>query len=260
MLRQASRYLKYYLTAGNAHGLHSPFVYDLYTRVITNPHPYYVFEDIEELRLDLLDSEGMIDVTDFGAGSRVFKSNRRSVAKIARHVVKSAKYGTLLFRLVNHFKPRQILELGTSLGITTLYLAMADRNSEVHTLEGCPETLAVAKAQFETMDAKHIRTYEGPFEKQLPLALSNLEALDFAFIDGHHTKAATLDYFEQCLPKVHAGTVMVMDDIHWSDEMEEAWKTLKAHPRVTISIDLFQVGLIFFREEHEEKEHFTLRY
>lgn len=258
-LKRAGKFLNYRLRAKSRHGVHSPFVYELIDSVIPEEGTFYSWEKIEALRSKLLSSDEVITVKDFGAGSKVFATNERPVKGIAKHVLQPADRGQVLFRLVNHFKPESILELGTSLGITTLYLAAPNPNAQVTTLEGCPNILAVAKKQFEQFGATNIATLEGKFSDNLPTVLAALQQLDFAFIDGHHAKEPTLNYFHQCLAKTHNDSVLVFDDIHWSDEMEEAWEEIKSHPEVTVTIDMFYFGLVFFRKE-QEPEHFTLRY
>lgn len=247
------KYLKYLLSAKTAHGIHSPFVFELYNAVINKKSNYYIFEKIEHLRKKLLISQKEIDVTDLGTG----KSGKRMVRDIAERSAKDKKYCALLFRLAYHFKPTTILELGTSLGISTAYLASSNLNSKVITIEGCPNTASEARKNFQSLDLQNIESITGNFDDvlcQLPIANCQL-----VFFDGNHKKEPTLKYFSQCLEFAHTHSVFVFDDIHWSDEMEEAWEEIKSHPKVTVSIDLFFMGLIFFRKE-QAKEHFVVRY
>ncbi|MFZ9719521.1 MAG: class I SAM-dependent methyltransferase, partial [Chitinophagaceae bacterium] len=90
--------------------------------------------------------------------------------------------------------------------------------------------------------------------------LKKMGKLDFVFIDGNHAYAPTLRYFNAMLPFVHSGTVMILDDIHWSAEMEKAWQAISNHSAVTLSIDLFFVGILFFREEQLHKQHFRIHF
>ncbi len=256
---QSLKYLKYQLFADTKYKVHSPFVFELLTEVIQHKDAYYAYQDIERLRQQLLSSKATITVNDLGAGSRVFKSDQRKVSAIAQHSLAPPKYAQLLFRLVNHFKPQTLLELGTSLGITTLYLAAPNSKATVYTHEGCAATLEVAQQNFDQMQQQNIVAVQGNFNDTLPQTLQQLQQLDFAFIDGNHSKAPTLAYFEQCLTKVHNNSVLVFDDIHWSAEMEAAWHIIQQHPTVTVTIDLFRMGLVFFRKE-QEKEHFTIRF
>jgi predicted O-methyltransferase YrrM len=262
-LYQLFAFLRYWLLrSGNAHGLHSPFVFNLYTTIIRHTGQYAAYAKVEKRRQALLASQQVLEVTDFGAGSQVAGAGgrRRSVRDIARHAAKPPRLAQLLFRLVNHFQPATTLELGTSLGLTTAYLALADSRSQVLTFEGCPNTAAVARETFAQLDIHNVRLVEGNLDATLPATLAGLaQPLDFVFFDGNHRYEPTLRYFEQCLAKAHEDSVFVLDDIHWSAEMERAWEAIKAHPSVTVTIDLFYVGLVFFRKK-QRREDFWLRY
>lgn len=256
---RVKEYIKHRLTAGDEHSIHSPFVYDLYTNVILDQNAYYVFEKIESVRSKMLLTSEKIPVLDFGTGGEEKQQRMLPVSYVARHYVKPKKDGQLLFRLVNYFKPNRILELGTSLGISTLYLAAPSKTSRVVTAEGCPNTAAVAAKNFEKAGMQNIVQERGEFSKSLPLALAHFDKIDFAFFDGNHRKIPTLEYFTQCLPFHHAGSVFVFDDIYWSPEMAEAWNEIKMHPAVTISIDLYNMGLVFFHDT-QPRQHFKLRF
>ena len=253
------RYLTFWWRSGNAHGLHSPFVYGLYTTVIRHDGPFAAFEPIESLRRQLLNSPEKLTVTDFGAGSQTSAGRVRRVADIARTAAKPARLAQLLFRLVNHFRPATVLELGTSLGLTTAYLAAANTQAQVLTFEGCPQVAAAARRNFAALGLGNIRLIEGNIDLTLAPTLATLPApLDFVFFDGNHRREPTLRYFEQCLACAHENSVFVFDDIHWSAEMETAWAAIKAHPAVTLTVDLFWVGLVFFRKK-QPRQDFSLR-
>jgi predicted O-methyltransferase YrrM len=259
LLHASIRYIRYFLKAKSAHGIHSPFVFSLVKEVISDRTPFYFFGPVEILRCQLLRDKRMIRVTDYGAGSQKRSSPERSVAEIAKHSAKSQKYGQLLFRLVNYFKPASIIELGTSLGISALYLAGPSSSIRIITLEGCPETAAVAKENFRKLKAQNIEVVAGNFDETLHSALLKTGKADFVFFDGNHRKEPTLRYFRQCLARAHNDSVFVFDDIHWSGEMEEAWNVIKKDPAVTVTIDLFQLGIVFFRKE-QAKEDFVVRF
>ena len=254
----AKHYLKYLLKATNAHGIHSPFVFKLYTEAISVKKNYYVFDDIENLRYQLLESDQEIAVKDFGAGSKVFQSNKRKVSKMAKYALSNEKTGQLLFRLIEYFKPNTIFELGTSFGINTLYLAKAWHQSKITSFEGCPETIKIAQQNFKSLHTE-ISIIEGNIDETLPIALKRLNNLDFVFFDANHRKSPTLNYFENCLLKAHENTIFIFDDIYWTKEMGEAWDKIKEHPKVSLSIDLFELGLVFFRK-NQPKQHFKLRF
>lgn len=259
-LAQAARYVRYCFHAGTAHGLHAPFVYDLYTLAIRHTGTFEAYDRIEVRRALLLRDRRPLRVTDFGAGSLTGASPTRPVARVARLAAKPARYGQLLFRLVNYLQPRRVLELGTSLGLTTAYLATADSRAQVLTLEGDPASAAIARETWEQLRLRNITLLEGEFDTTLAPAIEALgRRLDFVFFDGNHRFAPTLAYVRHCLPFRHDATVFILDDIHWSAEMERAWEAVKALPEVTLTIDLFAFGLVFFRP-NAPKQHFTLWY
>ncbi|UOQ52732.1 O-methyltransferase [Hymenobacter cellulosivorans] len=240
--------------------MHSPFVFGLYTQVISADNVRAAYAPIEARRAQLRQDDTLITVRDFGAGSHTGAGRQRRLSSIVRTAAKPRPFGQLLYRLVNHFQPRTILELGTSLGLTTAYLASPDSRARVLTFEGCPQTAAVARQTFEGLNLHNIEVVEGNLDETLAPALAALTApLDFAFFDGNHRYEPTVRYFEQCLPYRTEQSVFVLDDIHWSAEMEQAWTTIKAHPDVRLTIDLFFIGLVFFRT-NQPKQHFTLRF
>lgn len=252
-------YLQYLLRAKSKYYLHSPFVYQLAVEVIFDKREYYAFSDINYVKSQLLQNHNYIDVKDHGAGSKGSNSTaRRQISEIAKNAATPEKVGKLLFRLVSYFQPKTMLELGTSLGIGTLYHALALPKSKVYTIEGCPNTAQIARKTFDLMELPNIYTKVGTFDEKLPTTLAEIGSLDYVFFDGNHRKEPTLQYFKRCLPYIHKDTIMVFDDINWSAEMQEAWSKIKAHPKVTITIDLFRLGIVFFREEQQNKEHFQL--
>lgn len=254
-------YIKYLLKSGNEHSIHSPFLFELYTKVIAagkDENPDY--PALKSLRKELLKSTREIEILDLGAGSRINKSNRRKIKTIAKNAEKPEKFGRLFNRLIQRFKPRTILELGTSLGLTTLYMSRADKNAKILTFEGCPETAGVASDNFARMGADNIDIIIGNIDETLPSTLAGLhEPLDFAYFDANHRYEPTVRYFEDCLPYATNDSVFIFDDIYWSDEMTAAWEHIKAHPQVTLTVDLFWIGLVFFRKE-QVKENFILRF
>nr|MBA3901962.1 class I SAM-dependent methyltransferase [Bacteroidota bacterium] len=216
------KYFHYLLKANNRHGIHSPFVYDLIDNVIYDTKVYPEYLEIEKIRKKYIADTGSIQIEDYGAGSSINSARTRKISEIAAYSAKSKKQAALLFRLVKYFKSSTILELGTSLGITTLYLAKAGENSKVFSIEGCPNTAALAKNGFENCSVQNITLTTGEFQNVLPGLIVGLPELDFVFFDGNHQKEPTLAYFEACLQKAGNNAVFVFDDIHWSDEMDQA--------------------------------------
>ncbi|QNA46012.1 O-methyltransferase [Lacibacter sediminis] len=257
------KYLNYYFTAANGkgHGIHSPFVFDLVIKVLNDKMKYAAYKEVELQRSFLLGNETIITVEDFGAGSTKGLTKQRVVQQIAATSLKPKKYAQLLYRLVNYFQPLQILELGTSLGITTAYLAKANPTATVTTMEGSDAVAQIARQQFDELKLKNINIVTGNFDETLQQVIDQTaQPFNFVFIDGNHRKEPTLRYFEQLLAKTDHATVFVFDDIHWSKEMEEAWEMIKQHLSVTLTIDLFFIGLVFLRKEQKEKEHFIIRF
>ena len=250
-------YLLYRLKAKTRHGTHSPFVYQLVDKVLYDFHAKKVYGEIEKIREGLLNDDRIITITDLGAGSHVNNDRKKRVGDIAKNALKSPKLAQLLYRLAAEIKPKNIIELGTCLGITSLYLKKAAPDAKVYTLEGCPQTAGIAKESFEKAELTDIELITGNFDNNLPGVIAQLPQLDFVFVDGNHQKDATLKYFEWCLPKVHENTLLIFDDIYWSEGMKEAWATIKAHPQVTVTIDLFWIGLVFFKKGRV-KEDFVI--
>jgi len=258
---QAKSYFNYLLKAKHAkgYGLHSPFVFNLVREVFYSKYPYYAFDAINKRREELKASDLEVKVVDYGAGSTNFKGSLRRVKALARHSSIASKYGELLFRLLQSQKVTNILELGTSIGLSTLYFALADKRRQIVSIEGCSETANVARETFKKMDCLNVEQVVAQFSDALPNIVAQMPQLDFVFFDGHHEKEATLDYFNACLPKVGNDSIFVFDDIHWSKGMEEAWEAICSHPKVTVSLDLFQLGIVFFKQECQ-KQHFVVRY
>lgn len=258
MLFQIKAYFNFLWNSKNQHGVHSPFVYSLVTKCFYDKKTKPDYKVLKAYRNDLLSNKNTIEVTDFGAGSRVFKSNTRQISKIAKTAGITSKRAELLYRIVNYFQPENILEIGTSLGLATSALALGNPKAKITTLEGCPETSGVAQKQFAKFKLDNIETVVTEFTEYFKNCQRNTEHCQLIYFDGNHSKQATLDYFELLLPTITNETVWIFDDIHWSEGMEEAWKIIKDHPKVTVTIDTFQWGLVFFRYE-QEKEHFTIR-
>ncbi len=252
-------FFKFLLASKNEHSLHSPFVFDLYTKIITDQKILPIFTEIENLRKKLLKNRMVIEITDFGAGSRIYKTNQRQIRQIAKNAEKVPKFGRLLFRLIQHFKPSIIFDLGTSLGITTLYESKACESGKIYTFEGCPETAKVAKENLTILNCQNVEMIVGNLDETLSNKLNEIENLDFVFFDANHRYEPTVRYFERCMAKANEESVFVFDDIHWSEEMHKAWEYISKHESVMISIDLFFVGLVFFRK-NQPKQHFVLRY
>ena len=252
-------FLQHRFTAKTRHGVHSPFVYHLVDEIIYDFHAKAEYREIEKLRSVLLHDDRVVNVTDLGAGSYLNNNKQKLVRTIAKNALKPARLAQLIFRLARHFAPGHIVELGTCLGITTAYLARSSPLARVTSIEGCPETASVAGENLSHLNVQNVDLKVGDFDALLPGLIDQTEVLDFVFIDGNHRKEATLNYFKCCLPKLSENGIMIFDDIYWSKGMKEAWQEIKAHPKVTVTIDLFWIGLVFIRPG-QVKEDFKIKF
>ena len=217
------------------------------------------FSPIRALAKEIRRNREVITITDLGAGSKVNASRQRSIGDIARNSQKPARFGRLLFRLIQHFQAHTVIDLGTSLGLTTAYMAKAPSVGLVLSFEGCPQTADIARQNFEQLGIRNTKVVVGNLDETLAPCIADSAPVDFVFFDANHRYDPTVSYFETCLTNIHNDTVFVFDDIHWSDEMEQAWDYIKAHPSVRLTVDLFWVGLVFFRQE-QPKQDFVLRF
>ncbi|WP_316931777.1 O-methyltransferase [Mangrovimonas xylaniphaga] len=253
---QLLQYFKFLWRSTNQHGVHSPFVYQLVTLCFYDRKKYESYPLLKQYRKALYRNHSPISITDLGAGSRIFKNNTRKVSKIAKTSGITSKRAKLLNRLVGHLEATHILELGTSLGMGTTAMAIGHQESQITTIEGCPNTTAVAQKQFQQFQLNNINSIIADFTPAIQ-QLDN-QTYDLIYMDGNHQKTATLYYFSELLDTVHNDTIIILDDIHWSKDMTEAWEEIKAHPKVTVTIDTFYWGMVFFRTE-QRKEHFSIR-
>lgn len=251
-------FLRYWFKAGNRHSIHSPFVYDLYNSVIKSDLRPSGAREIESLRKNLKKDDRLINIRDFGAGSRKDGNKQRKISSIIRSAEKSPRWGILFYHLIRKFNFTEILDLGTSFGLTTAYEACANPESRVTSFEGCPETAAIARENFERLKLKNVEVVVGNIDETLPRILADKKTVDFVFFDANHRYEPTMRYFGICLEKKHEYSCFVFDDIYWSDEMKQAWHDIRQHEEVTLTIDLFFVGLVFFRKT-QAREHFILR-
>jgi len=250
-------FIAFLLASTNKHGVHSPFVYELVTKCFngpTNPAKMKAFYKIQKC---LYSNKNSIKITDYGKGSSVFKSNERKVSDIAKIAGINKKKSALLLRMVDYFNPKNILEIGTSVGLGTSVLSIGNPDAKIVTLEGCENTADVAKDLFKTNHLNNIDLIVGNFDETLSAVLADKQ-YDLIYFDGNHQKEPTLRYFNQCLKTVHNNSVFIFDDINWSPEMQLAWQEIKSHPKVTITINTFFWGMVFFRKE-QKKQHFTIR-
>ncbi|MDN3666444.1 O-methyltransferase [Algibacter miyuki] len=253
---QITQYFKFLLKSTNEHGVHSPFVFDLITKCFYDKKKYPDYNALLNYTSTLLKNTESIEVTDLGAGSQLMKQQNRSIASMAKNAGSTNKRAKLLYRLTAYFKPENILELGTSLGIATTAMHLGHRQAKITTIEGCPNIANFTKQNFEQLGYKNISVITGDFNTEIKKL--KLQTYDLIFFDGNHQKEATLQYFELLLDTAHNDSVFIFDDIYWSPGMTEAWNTIKKHPKVTVTIDTFFWGFVFFRKE-QVREDFVIR-
>ncbi len=251
-------FIKYRLRAQSEFKIHSPFAYDFYTKAIRAKQKFPdELGKVEEIRNLYLKSSSIIQVNDLGTGCATKPFDRR-VSGIMRHYSVSKKDAFLLYKLVKFLKSANIIELGTSLGISAMYMSMADRNVKVVTIEGCPHTAALAKKNFNEL-SMNIELVIGDFGEMLGRVLNNIKTPGLVYFDGNHTKENTLSYFQYCLQFADENTVFVFDDIYWSPDMKEAWNEIVGNLNVSLSIDIYNFGIVFFSKKMA-KQHFVLKY
>lgn len=259
--KRAIRGAKYLFFARHrhGHGIHSPFVFDFISTVLEGKEKDEAYLEINEIRADMLSSKESISYIDPGAGTMMRQGLSRKVSDIARYSATSHKYGRILYRMIKKYKPLTIVELGTSLGLGTLYLSAANKDGIIYTMEGAVPLYQIAQSNFNNLKKKNINIIKGLFENSLPKLLNEIERIDFVFFDGNHSFDATWNYFNLCFEKSCNDSIFVFDDIHWSDEMEKVWEEIKKSPEVRVTIDLFQMGIVFFKKELS-KQNFVIRY
>jgi predicted O-methyltransferase YrrM len=246
----ALRYLKYLIFSRhrNGYGIHSPFVFNLVSDIFRNKTGPDIVCSIEKIRKRLLADSRSIIVNDLGAGSKKMKSSLRKVSEIARYSAVTMKYGILLSNMANAFGKPVILEFGTSLGISTMYMAALCPESTVITMEGCTAISEIASDNFKEAGFKNIRIINGSFDDILPQIRNEKNCPGLVFIDGNHRKEPVISYFNQVADMSDSNSVVIIDDINSSGEMAEAWHEIKNHKNVTLSVDIFRMGMVFFRE------------
>lgn len=232
-------------------------MYDLITNCFYDNSNKSWYNTIKKYRDSLLKNDSLILIEDFGAGSKSLSTNNRKISSIAKKAGISLKRAQFLGRLTQYFDSNHILEVGTSLGIATASMSLVKPNAQIITLEGCQNTANIAIKNFNEFQLNNINTIIGNFNQTLPKVLEN-RVFDLIFFDGNHQKEPTIQYFNQCLDHITNNSIFIFDDIYWSKGMKEAWLHIINHPKVTISIDTFYWGIVFFRKE-QPKQHFIIR-
>lgn len=213
----------------------------------------------------MLSSDVIVAVTDFGAGPNNAQENPAApthrkvpLRQMVRHSGSTPEQGQQLFRLAQFLKPKTILELGSSTGLGSMYLASGAMDAAMITLEGCPNTANIASNNLQWLGCKKAKVGIGPFDQTLLPALKELSRVDLVFFDGNHRLEPTLEYFEKCMPFAHNESVFIFDDVYWSKGMTSAWEHIRRDPRITLSVDFADFSLAFFNQDFKIKQHFTI--
>lgn len=246
-------FISHWLDAVDDHSIHSPFFFEFFN-VVQDRTPIPGAEEIESVRLKLLNNPFPIEMTQLGAGA-IPLSGKEKLSDISAKSLAPPQIAELYARIINYLKAETVIELGTSLGITTLYMALKN-DVQVVTLEGNKASADIALTNFEFFDKKNITMVHGNIDKTLREALFNIRKVDFVLIDANHRYEPTMRYFELVSKRVKEKSIMVIDDIHHSPEMAKAWKEICSHELVYGSIDLFRCGILFF-EPSLGKQHFV---
>ena len=238
------------------HGIHSPYLYYLVRFILYDDNSYYCYAPIERERARLMKATKLIDVVDYGTGS----SGKRTLSTIARTSLMPVQDAQIVFRLAHFIRPYTVVELGTSLGVTTTYLSCAvPSDANIYSFEGSKALIAEAdKVLSKVGNRARVQFVAGNIDDTLSDILASIEQVDLAIIDANHTQEAAVRYFDLIAAKCTGKSVVLMDDIRYSLPMYEAWKLICADSRVTSSFDLGDMGILFFDKQFLNK-HYKLR-
>ena len=251
-------YLVHFVLARNTkgYGVHSPFLFQFTRFVLMEQNPFYVFKQIEQERSRLLNDKSTLVKQDFGTGN----SGNFKVSDIAKRSLSGRRKGELMYRIINYLDLDNQLELGTSFGISTAYLASSSApKRKCISLEGCENTARIAQNVLSNLGLKKVELIIGDIDKTILIALNKLSVVDFVLLDANHSYNATCAYFEKIKPFLSDKAVVVVDDIYWSDGMKRAWDYIKSDTTVTATIDLYHFGIVFVNKDLH-KENYKMRF
>lgn len=250
---QVNAFIRHWLYEVDDHSVHSPYFYDLYTKHVNRKHRHDL-PVMEDLRRELEHNKTVLEIEDMGAGVNGQKKYTRTIGQVARTSATPYRRAMFYLDLLYYCNAKRVVELGTSLGLTTLYLAQK-ADAEIFTFEGSHAIANVALTNFEWSGKKNITLIEGNLNQTLHRFLEPTTKIDFALVDANHRYVPTLEYYRQLTRRLKSSSLMVIDDIHRSEEMEKAWQEIRTDTLVYGSIDLFYCGILCF-DPALNKQHY----
>lgn len=261
----AKEYLQWLINSKARHGIHSPFLYQFLDQCLYRESEESLFEIPEKHRRNLKNDHTILEYIDLGAGKRNQRNNnsnkkikRIEVRQIALNSLQQPRYCRLFYRMIKYFDCRNVLEIGTSFGVTTSYMSLAGAHVKIDSIEGVYPIAELAGNYFSENKLTNIILHRGNFDFILEDVISG-KSYDLVFMDGNHRGSRTLEYFQKLIKHINPEGVVIIDDIRWSESMLNAWKKIKNHNDVTLSIDLFRMGIVFF-DIRLKKQEFAIRF
>lgn len=245
-------FCKYYFKAHTIYQIHSPLLFDFCQHILENKKQTSQ-PQLKALKSKLKSDQTIIERKDYGSGSKNIATTT-TVAKVAQYALSHSIVVNWLSRMLTHYQPKVFLELGTSLGLTTAYLATTSPATQIITVEGDPAIYNIATQNFRDLHLP-VQSHLASFDEFLNQDHLDESPPNMMFIDGHHNGSATLKYFELLKTKMATNAIIIFDDIHWTPDMENAWEIIKKDECVSYSVDLFQIGIIFTQPLNKEAEH-----
>lgn len=259
LLHKANDFLNFARQSTRIENIKDDLLQQFCLKIMQNIDYQEDFQLLESIRTDLLRNESELEIVEFGAGSSFGNKPYKRIKDIAKQQLSNPYQLQLLYHMIRYNDSKHIIELGASLGLSSLYLAKAAPKGMVNSFEGNPHFITFIKEQMHAQQVKNINLIPGNFDTTLIDFCKQKQRIDFAFIDGNHRSKPTIQYFEAILPHLHEKSIVVFDDIHWSKDMYQAWQTIQKHPKVQVSLDMYVMGIILFDQELFEKNHLKIR-
>jgi predicted O-methyltransferase YrrM len=250
------KYIGFRLTTVTRYKLHSPFLYKLATEAIHGKSDKYIDRLYRQLYQKFAFNSSTTEVVEFNIkkNTKLYSSEVKSIRSIFKQSAISSKKAQVLARLLVLFKPENIIEFGTSLGVSASIFAQASHDSKIYSIEGCSGLASIAQANFDELGFGNIEIQIGHFNHVVNPVLNKIKKVDFVFYDGSDDYKTAINAFESCLPYIGNDGVFIMNSIYRSRAMNKAWDYIKKHNDSIVCIDLFQMGIILFRKEMSKQE------